>query len=210
MSGTDYSHEHLQYFNRDLETSLKMINLLIEEIREFPEEIIGNTKDIITNKCERIFISHSSKDKAVVEELIDIFETIGVSSSQIFCSSFDGYGIPLGEDFLKKIKEEISGNVLVVFAISNNFNDSPVCLCEMGAAWVLSKVNIPIIIPPATYDDMKGVFPLSQGMSINDELKLKLLREQIIEMFELVDQSASIWERKRDRIISRINDKIRV
>ena len=50
---------------------------------------------------EKIFISHSSADIDIVEKVIDILEAIGVPSDKIFCSSFEGYGIRLGSDFLQ-------------------------------------------------------------------------------------------------------------
>ena len=121
---------------------------------------------------KKIFISHATKDKEIVEELIDLLETIGISSTQIFCSSFEGYGIPLGGNFLDTIKEELSAEVLVLFVITNNFYDSKVCLCEMGAAWALSKEHIPIVVPPLSYSDIQAVIPLTQGLLINNAPKL--------------------------------------
>ena len=64
------------------------------------------------NALKKIFISHATKDKEIIEELIDLLENIGINSAQIFCSSFEGYGIPLGENFLDKIKQELSSEVL--------------------------------------------------------------------------------------------------
>lgn len=208
VHGNDYSQDHLRCFNRDFDTTLKTINLLLEELKESSAENPDTNESSSNNQINKIFISHSSKDKLIVEDLIDIFETIGINSSQIFCSSFDGYGIPLGKDFLETIREEIGGNVFVIFVLSHNFYSSEVCLCEMGATWVLAKESMPILIPPFTFDDVKGVFPLTQGMIINDELKFNLLKDKIIKMFGIPDTASSIWERKRDRIITRINKKI--
>ena len=126
-------------------------------------QLITNKRD---NSLKKIFISHATKDKEIVEELIDLLETIGISSTQIFCSSFEGYGIPLGGNFLDTIKEELSAEVLVLFVITNNFYDSKVCLCEMGAAWALSKEHIPIVVPPLSYSDIQAVIPLTQGLLI--------------------------------------------
>jgi hypothetical protein len=204
--GTDYSAEHLEAFNRDFDIAIKTINLLIEELKEYEDDDQLQLQEEGT--YERIFISHSSKDKDIVEELIDIIESIGITPTQIFCSSFDGYGIPLGSNFLETIKAEINKNVLVLFILSNNFYESPISLCEMGATWVLAKDHIPVIIPPFKYDDVEGVIPLTQGLAINDELKLNLLRDKLIENFNLPTQQVSIWERKRDRSISRINQII--
>jgi hypothetical protein len=205
--GADYSAQHLQCFREDYAVLIKTINLLIEELRETGDN--NEDKNAIRPKIlDNIFISHSSKDKDFVQEIIDFLESMGVKPSQIFCSSFDGYGIPLGSDFLETIKQEISKNVLVLFVLSENFYSSPICLCEMGATWVLSRENIPIIVPPFTFDKIKGVIPLIQGLEINDTLKLNLLRDKIIELFGIASQPMSSWERKRDRAIARINQKL--
>jgi hypothetical protein len=206
VGGVDYSEDHLRCFRRDFEILIKTITSLIEELQETDES--EETLSPSSNKIyEKIFVSHSSKDKEIVEELIDILESMGVNPSQIFCSSFEGYGIPLGSNFLDAIKSEINKNVLVLFVLSENFYSSPVCLCEMGATWVLSKDHVPVIVPPFTFERIEGVIPLSQGLSINDELKLNLLRDKIVEMFQITSQSMSAWERKRDRAVMRINEK---
>jgi hypothetical protein len=136
-------------------------------------------------------------------------ESIGLTPAQIFCSSFDGYGVPLGENFLDVLKNEISNNVLVLFIFTPNFYKSSFCLCEMGATWVLSKEHIPIIVPPFTFDNIKGVISKTQGLIVDDELKLNLLRERIINAFNIIDQPMSSWERKRDRVIERIRKIIK-
>lgn len=157
---------------------------------------------------KKIFISHASKDKNLVGELIDLLENIGLDSHQIFCSSFEGHGIPLGEDFLETIKKELSAEVVVLFLITNNFYESKACLCEMGAAWALSKGHIPIVVPPLTYTDIQGVIPLTQGMLINDVPKLNSLKEKLEKDFELQQMNLNSWERKRERFIGNINKLI--
>jgi hypothetical protein len=205
--GQDFTADHLRRFREDYAILIKTINLLIEEFKEAGDES-NDESSSLPKVFEKIFISHSSEDKLIVEELIDLLESMGVKPSQIFCSSFDGYGIPLGADFLEVIKEEIGKSVLVLFVMSENFYASPVCLCEMGAAWFLSRESIPIIVPPFTFEKIKGVIPLTQGMAINDTLKLNILRDKIIEMFGISSQPMSSWERKRDRAVTRINQKI--
>lgn len=70
---------------------------------------------------EKIFISHSSKDSEYILPIIDLLEGIGVTSEEIFCTSYEPYGIPLGENFLERIKAELNENVLVLFVWSSNF-----------------------------------------------------------------------------------------
>lgn len=157
----------------------------------------------------KIFISHSSNDKLIVEQLIDLFEIIGVDNSSIFCSSFEGYGVMLGENFLDRIRDEINEDVLMVFVLSNNYYSSTISICEMGAAWVKTKHHIPMLIPPFGYRDVKGVIPLTQGMKVNELEKFNTLKKMIEQLFEIESIDFAIWERKRNNIIANINQIIK-
>jgi hypothetical protein len=70
--------------------------------------------------------------------MVDILESIRLVSTQVFCSSLDGYRMPIGNDPTKTLKNEINKNVLVVFVLTENFYKSQFCLFEMGATWALS------------------------------------------------------------------------
>ena len=145
----------------------------------------------------------------LVEELIDLLESIGVKTSQIFCSSFEGYGIELGEDFLERIKTELDDEVLVLFVLSENFYKSPICLCEMGATWIKTNYHIPILIPPFDFKDIQGVIPSIQGFKLNDEMKLNSFKEKVESLLSIPNSNDfSTWERKRDRVLKRINEKV--
>ena len=97
----------------------------------------------------------------------------------------------------------------MLFVITNNFYESKVCLCEMGAAWALSKGHIPIVVPPLSYSDIKGVIPSTQGMLINDVPKLNSLKEKLEEYFNLeVKISLNTWERKRKKFIASLEEFI--
>ena len=124
--------------------------------------------------------------------------------SQIFCSSFEGYGVDLGENFLERLKKELDSSVLVIFILSENFYSSPVSLCEMGATWIKTNQHIPILIPPFDFKNIQGVIPLTQGFNINETIKFNLFKESIERYFKLRPIDFSVWERKRDKIINRI------
>lgn len=78
-------------------------------------------------------------------------------------------------------------------------------MCEMGATWIQSKEHIPVLIPPFSFEEIDGTLKLTQGFMINDSMKWNEFKDKIIQTFGLEDLSDSVWERKRDRIISRIN-----
>lgn len=171
---------------------------------EIPEQIKPIDKTSKLNQTRKIFISHSSKDLTIVEEVIEVLEAIGVQTDRIFCSSLPGYSIGLGKDFLETIKRELNNDVLVLFILSANFYESPICLCEMGASWVKTNEHVPILIPPFDYKDVQGVIPHSQGMKINDKLEINSLKEKVESFLSIKPKNLSAWERKRDKIINSI------
>lgn len=208
FAGIDCSDDHLRCFREDFKMLKESISEYINEIEEETSNDTVTRADQKTTQVNKIFISHASNDAEVVEEIIELLEAIGVESNQIFCTSFEGYGIELGENFLDAIKNELSSDSMVLFVLSENFYASPVCMCEMGAAWVLSKEHIPLVVPPLSYSDIKGVLPLTQGMVLTDAMKLNSFKDKVEKTFSVTNKlSLSSWERKRDRVCSHL-DKI--
>ncbi|MBE4605822.1 toll/interleukin-1 receptor domain-containing protein [Vibrio navarrensis] len=208
FAGIDCSDDHLRCFREDFKMLKESISEYINEIEEETSNDTVTIADQKTTQVNKIFISHASNDAKVVEEIIELLEAIGVESNQIFCTSFEGYGIELGENFLDAIKNELSSDSMVLFVLSENFYASPVCMCEMGAAWVLSKEHIPLVVPPLSYSDIKGVLPLTQGMVLTDVMKLNSFKDKVEKTFSIKNKlSFSSWERKRDRVCNRL-DKI--
>lgn len=209
FSGDRNVPDHAKYFRQDFAILKNAIKQYIEDLEDIAESANVSNIEKTEGAITKVFISHASKDSKVVEDMIDILETIGLDPEQIFCTSFDGYGIELGENYLDSLKSELSSDSLVIFMLSKKFYESPVCLCEMGATWVLAKEHIPVLIPPFDYSDFQAVIPLTQGLKINDSSKLNLFKEKIEKVFNLKNtMSMSSWERKRDRILGRIEQNI--
>lgn len=171
------------------------------DVVEYYQDIVIENPEI---KMKEIFISHSSLDAKYVEKIIDILEIIGVPSEKIFCSSFEGYGVRLGNDFLQDIRKRLNSQVLVVFVLSENFYSSVVSLCEMGATWVKTNLHIPVLIPPFDYKDVKGVIPTTNGMKINEKPKYNSLKTIVEEFLDLEPINNSVWERKRDNLLKEL------
>ncbi|WP_062053965.1 toll/interleukin-1 receptor domain-containing protein [Aquimarina longa] len=163
-----------------------------------------------STKPKKIFISHSKKDMTYVQEIINVLGTIGVESDRIFCSSYEGYGNPLGTNYLEALKKELQGDVLVLFMLSHNFFESKIGLCEMGAVWILAQDQIPLYIPPFTAEDVKGVFPAAQGMYINNRTQLLLLKERMEKEFNIQKGISGVrWYQQIERSLKVIDNEIK-
>ncbi|TCI95091.1 toll/interleukin-1 receptor domain-containing protein [Tenacibaculum sp. M341] len=158
----------------------------------------GTTHKKEQKPLQKVFISHSHHDKKIVESFVLLLQNIGIPSENIFCSSLEGYGTPLGKDFINDIKSQLNEDVLVFFMLSEHFYKSPMCLIELGAVWIQTKEHISVTIPPFEFKQMKGVFQHFKGMTIDDEKNLDMLKETLESKFNIPHQSSLVWSPKRE------------
>lgn len=184
-------------------TDSKYLLPIDETLAELDSVETNNSQNNLT-EMKKIFLSHASEDKVIAKHFKDLLETIGVRPEQIFFSSEAGYGIKLGGDLFSSLKKELSQESVVIFVYSDNFFTSPISMCEMGATWMLTKTHIPVLIPPFDFTKVKGVFPTSIGLMINDKHQLNQLKSQIEDEFGLKPRPLSSWEEKRDKYIEDI------
>lgn len=161
-------------------------------------------------KSPMVFISHSSKDKAFVEALVELLESIGFDENNLFCSSVDGYGIGLGEDIFNTLKNLfLEHELYVLFVHSPRYYNSTVSMNEMGAAWVLRANYYSLLTKDMSYNEMSGVVN-SNSIAIkvdSDDAKARLteLKEKLCAAFSFKDISGVKWERKRDKFLEVVN-----
>lgn len=76
----------------------------------------------------------------------------------------------------------------------------------MGATWVLSKLHIPILIPPLNFKSLNGVINSTQGFQVTDKLKWSSLKNDLEQLFDLDPLPEDKWEPQRDAILDRIRN----
>jgi hypothetical protein len=128
---------------------------------------VGNQSSI----PDTIFISHASKDRDFVRELVNLLTPLNVPN--IICSSLHGYHIPNDSDIYEYLACNLNKNGRVVFVLSKNYYDSVACLNEMGACWILNKNYTTILTPHFEYEEIAGaVNPNQMSFKINDQDRL--------------------------------------
>lgn len=111
--------------------------------------------------CKKnIFISHSSENKEIAEQLCAFITRLGVSESGIFCSSIIGQGVNNGEKLNEAIAKSIHRSKVIVYVISRDFLSSSYCMEELGIGWYLSQHKkascFYLIFPDIDLSDLKG------------------------------------------------------
>lgn len=171
------------------------------------------TTHMIEKKKPKIFISHKTEDKPFVEELVDLIEhIIGTDSDNIFCSSIGGYDIKPGKDILSELKRQFEENdVLFIIVHSPRYYQSPICMNEMGAAWVLGSNFFSFLTSDCKFSNLKGVIDGKyMSIKVNDSLdmvmsKLNSFKDYLLETFNLNKEkfNNTRWELKRNEFIAR-------
>lgn len=160
----------------------------------------------VISKSKKIFISHSSKDKAIVQLFIDdILQLgIGLKPEQIFCTSIEDMGIKNGEDIRKHIHNNIKNADYSFLLISRNYKESEICLNEMGAVWAYdNKVKL-YLLPDANFDNIGWLCNTKIAERIDSSIALDDLHEQLQQYYSLQNESIRSWSRQREKFLQDI------
>jgi hypothetical protein len=104
-----------------------------------------------------LFISHSQKDEALAERLVQLVkECLEVPSGAIRCSSVQGYKLDLGALLSTTLQAELKSALHVVALLTPNSIDSPWVLFELGAVWGLARSPLPMLAGGLGDADLPG------------------------------------------------------
>lgn len=119
----------------------------------------------------KVFISHSSNDKKLLDEFVDkiLKQACGLSNENIAYTSIHSTGVDLGEGIPEFIKDNLKTSSLVFFMISDNYRKSEVCLNEMGAAWALERKTLSILLPSIQFDKLGWLTSFHKAIKMDDE-----------------------------------------
>jgi len=151
-----------------------------------------------------IFISHSGKDKKIVDDFVDLLlGALSVPISKIFCSSSDGMKIESGTDWRDSILEALQQAKVNFLFISPNYKESEVCMNEMGAGWVTSAKVIPLIIEPINYKTVGVIQEPIQIEKLLDEKSLDRVKDILQESLEIHSKliKSDRWTAKKKEFV---------
>lgn len=149
-----------------------------------------------------IFISHSSKDKALVEEFVDEILQLGmgIDAERISCTSIEEMGIPNGTKMREWIQEKIVDCKVAFLMISPYYKKSEICLNEMGAVWALDKDVKILLLPGIDYGNFGWLEEIRQAGHIESEGVLDQLYDDLREEFGS-DKKVSEWGRHKKKFL---------
>ena len=107
-----------------------------------------------------VFISHSSQNKEIAEQLCAFLTRFGIDERKIFCSSIIGQGVGNGEKLNDVICKAIKKSKLLIYLLSNDFLNSSYCMEELGIGWYLASFKratcFYLVLPDIDLSELKG------------------------------------------------------
>ena len=209
--------EHMDKYKDDKIVHFSALKSIVNSIIALGENVVIEkptiTKRPITIKKKKIFISHKSEDKPFVDALVNLLRLyIGSDVDKIFCSSVPNYKIGLGKEIYPEIKAQVDEfDVFMSIIHSPLYYQSPICLNDMGASWILDTKCCSFLTANCKYDDLKGTID-KQYVSIKvngDDVKDRMNEfiYIVLDYFELpqIDMlKFSQWEADRDKFIKEV------
>lgn len=154
----------------------------------------------------KIFISHSSNDKGIVDLFKDLILNagLGVLDRDIAYTSAPETVVPTGGNIPQYIKDNIADSDFVFFMISENYRKSEVCLNEMGAAWALDKNVKPLLLHNVSFESVGWLYRVNLCARIDDLERLDELRDEFIEKYGSQTKTV-VWNRKKHEFIKAVS-----
>ena len=136
--------------------------------------------------AKKIFISHSSKDKTIVEAFTNLLRLgANISLDDIFCTSIDDGRIKNGEDIRLHIQNNVNFADFAILLISPNYKQSEICLNEMGAVWAVDKKVRTYVLPGLQESEVGWLIDTKAAEKINDPVALTALYKDITDFYHL-------------------------
>ncbi|MBK9451091.1 MAG: toll/interleukin-1 receptor domain-containing protein [Bacteroidetes bacterium] len=168
------------------------------------------SNDLKAMSTKPIFISHASKDEAIVDHFVDSFLCLGleVTHKDIFCSTLEGMKIITGDEWRHSILDALKGCKVVFALISPNYLASEMCLVELGAAWALPDITVlPVIIPPLEPGKSTVLLNPNQSMRIDHAGNLDQLRVDACKALNIEENvHVGRWNKKKDQFLTRVKE----
>lgn len=210
--GATFSPQSSVDFIKDARTLRSRLQVELEKIEPVEKIEIDYRIMDAPEKPHKIFISHSTKDADYVEAIVSLLETLGLHEDEIICSSIPPYCIPLDHNVYDWLVKEFQHSDLHVFyALSEDYYNSAASLNEMGAAWSMKHKWTGILLPGFDFDQIDGCIDRLQiSIKLDDHdqrtltFRLDELKNNLTTEFGLRQMNDTIWNRKRDEFLSRI------
>lgn len=198
------SNEYV-YNNDDHIENEKKLNEYLVDLAEYKIDVEKEAESEFGYTAKKFFISHSSKDSNVCDAFVSLLENLGVPESDILYTSSDRHGVPGDEEIFEYLIHYLRNGIFIFYMLSDNYYNSPYCLNEMGAAWVV-KNDYSLMLLPNLNGRIEGVVNSNKkGYDIASKYNLNEIRDKILDIYD-IEISENKWDQLRTDFLTKVNE----
>lgn len=170
--------------------------------------IVDCILSIERESTRRVFISHSSRDRDIVERFVDnILQLgIGLDHEDIFCTSIEEMGVKNGEDIREHIRNNVQSADFSFLMFSRNYKESEICLNEMGAVWAVDNRVRYYLLPGVDFKEIGWLCDVKKANKLYDPVVLDTLERELTSFYDLLHRGEA-WSRQRQSFLDYMSSK---
>ena len=156
---------------------------------------------------KRIFVSHSSEDKDIVDAFVNEILIGGLSyhHKEILYTSGEGMGIESGADWRQFLREELLTVDVIILVITSNYKSSEICMNEMGASWATDAIVLPMIVEPINYKTVGVLAEVKKVEKLNSSTGLDNIYDSLTCKFTDVEAPAQArWTTQKRKFLKAV------
>ncbi len=201
-----------EYFNnKDYSITSDYKGYISELLFEMENDNLNSVDDInqyIESETLDIFISHSSNDEDIAQNLVDILTTsLRLDHNKIRCTSVDGYKLEGGANTNERLKIEIFSSKVLIGIITKHSLSSHYVLFELGARWGSRKPFRPVVIDKSDYGLLQEPLKNINVLNLSNPAEIHQLINEISGILKLNIESAAIYQKKIQILIDSIKKR---
>lgn len=155
----------------------------------------------------KIFVSHSSFDKKIVDSFVNniLIGSFEVPQRNIFYTSGEGMGIETGEEWRSFIRGKLLSSDIIILVITSNYKSSEICMNEMGASWASDAYVLPVIIKPINYKNIGVLSEVNQAVQLNSDTGLDNIYSLLVgEKFNMSTPIQARWSTQKFKFLGEV------
>jgi len=115
-----------------------------------------------------IFISHKESDVKIAEKLVEfLLAALDIEEEKVLCTSVPGHMLKFGPPVPEQLRDGLVTSAVLIGLLTQDSVGATWVIFELGAAWGLKKLVIPILGPGLKFSDIPGPLGNSPGVQIN-------------------------------------------
>lgn len=134
----------------------------------------------------RVFVSHSSEDRALARRFVDAVEAgLPIQRQEIRCTSLPETALPVGTNVSDSLKREIDAADVIVGLLTPKSLKSSYVLFELGAAWGVGKRTMPLLAKGVRKNSLPSIINELSCERLSDAQKVTFVIKDLGQILDL-------------------------